>query len=161
GGFGHRARDRITDVSTSPSCPARGSLQPPLRRGPMDIPYGRSNFEEIRRKGYFYVDKTPFLPLLERGHVGYPLFLRPRRFGTATLVSMLEDYYDISRKDQADELFKGLWVHEHPTPERSSYVVLTLDFSGVATDGGPEVLRRTFFESVRSSVRAFLLRYRD
>ena len=60
----------------------------------MQIPYGRSNFEEIRRKGYFYIDKTPFLPLLESAQVGYPLFLRPRRFGKSTLLSMLEHYYD-------------------------------------------------------------------
>jgi hypothetical protein len=44
----------------------------------MKIPFGRSNFEEIRRKGYFYADKTPSLPLLERGSTGYPMFLRPR-----------------------------------------------------------------------------------
>src|SRR3954454_22149429 len=100
----------------------------------MQIPYGRSNFEEIRRKGYFYVDKTPFLPLLESAQLGYPLFLRPRRFGKSTLLSMLEHYYDIDREAQADGLFKGLWIHEHPTAERSRYLVLALDFSGVATD---------------------------
>src|SRR5262249_31347254 len=104
------------------------------QRGAMQIPYGRSNFEEIRRKGFFYVDKTPCLPLLERAPVGSPLFLRPRRFGKSTLLSMLEHYYDLARKDQFDELFGGLWVHAHPTPERSSYLVLALDFSGVDID---------------------------
>jgi hypothetical protein len=129
----------------------------------MKIPYGRSDFGEIRRRGLFYVDKTPFLPLLESDEAGYSylLFFRPRRFGKSTLLSMLEHYYDIGRKEQFDQTFKGLWIHEHPTPERSSYLVLSLDFSTVATDGGPEVLRRTFFQSVRSRVRAFLLRYRD
>jgi hypothetical protein len=43
------------------------------------------------------------------------VFLRPRRFGKSTLVSMLEHYYDIEHKDRFDELFGGLWVHEHPT----------------------------------------------
>ncbi len=126
----------------------------------MEIPYGRSSFEEIRRRDCFYVDKTPFLPLLERMSVGYPLLLRPRRFGKSTLLSMLDYYYDIGHKDRYDELFRGLWVHDHPTPERSSYLVLLLDFSRVATDGGPERVRSTFFEAVHSRVKAFLQRYR-
>ncbi len=126
----------------------------------MQIPYGRSNFEEIRRRGYFYVDKTPYLPLLESAEVGYPLFLRPRRFGKSTLLSMLEHYYDAARADQFDELFGGLWVHEHPTPERNGYLVLALDFSGVITDGGPDALRRSFLDNVRDRVRYFCTRYR-
>ncbi len=129
----------------------------------MRIPYGTSNFGEIRSEGLFYADKTPFLPILESAESGYRhlLFLRPRRFGKSTLLSMLEHYYDLDRGDRFDELFQGLWIHEHPTAERSRYLVLTLDFSGVATDGGPEALQRTFLESVRSRVRAFLLRYRE
>jgi hypothetical protein len=126
----------------------------------MQIPYGRSNFEEIRQKGYFYVDKTPFLPLLESAQVGYPLFLRPRRFGKSTLLSMLEHYYDLARKDQFDELFGGLWVHEHPTAERNSYLVLVLDFSGVATDAGHDALRRSFLDTVKEGVRDACFRYR-
>jgi hypothetical protein len=126
----------------------------------MQIPYGRSNFEEIRRGGYFYVDKTPFLPLLERGAVGYPLFLRPRRFGKSTFLSLLEHYYDLGRAEQFDDLFQGLWVHDHPTPERSRYLVLSFDFSQVGAGDDGEALRRAFFETVLASVQAFLLRYR-
>jgi hypothetical protein len=127
----------------------------------MDIPYGRSNFEEIRQRGYFYVDKTPFIPLLESARVGYPLFLRPRRFGKSTLLSMLEHYYDLARKDQFDDLFKGLWIHEHPTAERSSYLVLTLDFSGVAAGGDHESLRRSFHDTVKESVHDWVFAYRE
>ena len=32
----------------------------------MKIPYGMSNFRDIRTNGYFYVDKTPFLPQIEQ-----------------------------------------------------------------------------------------------
>src|SRR5262245_32472117 len=118
----------------------------------MRIPYGRSSFSDLRRGGYFYADKTPFLPMLESAEAGYAylLFLRPRRFGKSTLLSMLEHYYDLARADQFDALFGGLWVHEHPTPERSQYLVLSLDFSPVSTTGGYEVVYRTFFEVVRS-----------
>ena len=47
----------------------------------MKIPYGVSNFGELRTENYFYVDKTPFLPQLEALGGRYFFFLRPRRFG--------------------------------------------------------------------------------
>jgi hypothetical protein len=126
----------------------------------MKIPYGISDFGQIREGGFFYADKTPFLPILEASY-RHVVFLRPRRFGKSTLVSMLEHYYDLGRRDRWDALFGGLWAHAHPTPERGAYLVLTLDFSSVATDGGEETLRRTFVEAVRASVVTFLLRYRE
>lgn len=126
----------------------------------MKIPYGLSDFRQIREEGYFYADKTPFLPALET-YYRHVVFLRPRRFGKSTLVSMLEHYYDVGHADRFDELFGALWVHAHPTPERSRYLVFTLDFSQMATDVGPDVLRRTFFEVVRSGATAFLLRHRE
>jgi hypothetical protein len=97
----------------------------PRRRGaPVKIPYGLSYFSDIRGEGYFYVDKTPFLPRLESAESGYRylIFLRPRRMDKSLLLSMLEHYYDLGRADQFDALFSGLWVHEHPTPERNAYL---------------------------------------
>src|SRR5215468_901855 len=126
----------------------------------MKIPYGISDFGQIRAEGFFYADKTPFLPVLEARYE-HVVLLRPRRFGKSTLVSMLSHYYDLGGRDRFDPLFRGLWVHEHPTDERNGYLVLTLDFSSVATDRGEEALRRTFVEAVRGPVVNFLLRYRD
>ncbi len=126
----------------------------------MKIPYGISDFGRIRDNGFFYADKTPFLPVLETGYE-HVVFLRPRRFGKSTLVSMLEHYYDLGRRDRWEALFGGLWVHQHPTSERSNYLVLTLDFSSVATDAGQDVLRRTFLGAVRGCLATFLLRYRE
>ena len=126
----------------------------------MKIPYGISDFGQIRGEGFFYADKTPFLPVLEAGY-RHVVFLRPRRFGKSTLVSTLEHYYDLGKRDRFDELFQGLWVHEHPTDERSRYLVLSLDFSSVATDRGQDALRGTFNDAVRSRVAMFLLRYRE
>lgn len=126
----------------------------------MKIPYGISDFGQIRAEGFFYADKTPFLPVLEAGY-RHLVFLRPRRFGKSTLVSLLEHYYDLGKRDGFDALFGGLWVHQHPTSEQGRYLILSLDFSSVATDRGQETLLRTFFEAVRSRVVTFLLRYRD
>ena len=128
----------------------------------MRIPYGQSHFATLREDRAFYADKTPFLPQLENIEAGYRylIFLRPRRIGKSLLVSMLEYYYDLARKDRFDELFGGLWVHANPTPEQGRYLVLTLDFSPVSTDGDVERIRRSFSETVKGSVWAFLMRYR-
>ena len=129
----------------------------------MKIPYGMSNFADVRRGGYFYVDKTTFLPLLESAEAGnrYILYLRPTRMGKSLLLSMLEYYYDLGRAEQFDDLFGGLWIHEHPTPERSAYLVLSLDFSMVGSDGSPDGLSRSFVEAVRSRVIDLVRTYVD
>lgn len=129
----------------------------------MKIPYGLSNFAALRANGLFYVDKTPFIPALESDEAGYryALFLRPRRFGKSTLLSMLEHYYDLHRKEEFDKLFGGLWIHERPTSERGSYLVLTLDFSPVTTDRGLDEMRRSFLDTIKNCLRLLLIRYRD
>src|SRR3954470_22059929 len=126
----------------------------------MKIPYGISDFGTIRGEGFFYADKTSFLPVLEAGY-RHVVFLRPRRFGKSTLLSMLQHYYDVGKRDRFDALFGGLWVHAHPTSEQGAHLVLSLDFSPVATDRGQDALRRTFDEAVRGRVVNFLLRYRE
>lgn len=129
----------------------------------MRIPYGISDFATIRREGYFYVDKTPFLPVLENPMSGYVhlLFLRPRRFGKSTIVSTLANYYDIAKADQFDELFRGLWIHEHPTAERNKYLVLKFDFSTVETTGTLEDIRSSFISIIKVYVRQFALAYAE
>ncbi|HRI65053.1 MAG TPA: AAA family ATPase [Polyangium sp.] len=126
----------------------------------MKIPYGNADFADIRRQGMFYVDKTPFLAELENAEFGYKsvVFLRPRRMGKSSLISMMAHYYDVTRADQFDELFGGLWVHEHPTPEKNAHVVLHLNF-GKVTGHDEAALRRSFFDCVRRSVDAMLPRY--
>jgi hypothetical protein len=97
------------------------------------IPYGISNFKQVRRENKYLVDKTMFLERMERA--GNFLFLvRPRRFGKSLFLSMLEAYYDINEADHFQELFKALYVADHPTEEHSKYQVLHLDFSLVGSD---------------------------
>ncbi len=64
------------------------------------IPYGISNFEIIRTKNYFFLDKTKFIETIENSDSPYLFFLRPRKFGKSLLISMLEYYYDIKQKDK-------------------------------------------------------------
>ena len=92
------------------------------------LPYGISNYVQIRREGLLMVDKTMYLERMERA--GNFLFLiRPRRFGKSLFLSMMESYYDIEAKGDFDTLFGDTYVGSHPTPERNAYQVLSLDFS--------------------------------
>lgn len=97
------------------------------------IPYGISNFKQIRRENKYLVDKSMYFEKMER--TGNFLFLvRPRSFGKSLFLSMLEAYYDINEKDNFEELFKGTYAVAHPTPNRNQYQVLHLDFSLVGSD---------------------------
>lgn len=97
------------------------------------IPYGISDFKQVRKENKYLVDKTMYFERMERA--GNFLFLvRPRRFGKSLFLNMLEAYYDINEKDNFQELFKGMYVAEHPTENRNLYQVLHLDFSLVGSD---------------------------
>ena len=91
------------------------------------IPYGVADFRAIRREGFLYVDKTRFVRELEGDR--YAFLLRPRRFGKTCWLSMLEHYYDRTRKDGFEALFAGTEIGCEPTGKRSGYAVLRLNFS--------------------------------
>ena len=88
----------------------------------MKVPYAKSDFPSIRNEGNFFVDKTPYIARLEDVSEGQLVYLRPRRFGKSTLLSMLASYYDIAAAGDFDKLFGGLWIHEHPTPKKNAYL---------------------------------------
>ena len=94
------------------------------------LPYGMMNFPLIRHDNYYYVDKTSFIPLIEQSDRFF-FFIRPRRFGKSLTVNILQHYYDVRTQDQFDALFGDLYIGKHPTPERNSYLVLYLNFSGI------------------------------
>ena len=97
------------------------------------IPYGIADFKQVRKEGLYLVDKSMFFERMEQA--GHFLFLvRPRRFGKSLFLNMLEAYYDINEKDNFQELFKGMYVADHPTEYHNSFQVLHLDFSRVGSD---------------------------
>ncbi|MDR2445137.1 MAG: ATP-binding protein, partial [Spirochaetaceae bacterium] len=92
--------------------------QEPLRK----MPIGIQDFEDLRRSGYVYVDKTAFVWKLARE--GKPYFLsRPRRFGKSLLLTTLKAYFLGKR-----ELFDGLAIADLE-PEWPAYPVLHFDFN--------------------------------
>ncbi len=95
------------------------------------IPYGMQNFEDIIERDCYYVDKTPFIEQIEESNM-YFFYIRPRRFGKSLTLSMLENYYDINKKDKFDEIFGKLYIGQNPTPEHNTYLIIHLNFAEVA-----------------------------
>ena len=91
----------------------------------LSIPVGVSDFEEIRRNGYYYVDKSGLIgELLSTIGTKVTLITRPRRFGKTLGMSMLESFFDIRKDNKA--LFEELeiakrhelcmeWMNQWPT----------------------------------------------
>ncbi|WP_102401404.1 ATP-binding protein [Haloimpatiens massiliensis] len=122
------------------------------------IPYGISNFEVLREKNYLYVDKTSYIELLDM-YAPYNFFIRPRRFGKSLFISMLENYYDINKKDKFEKLFGDLYVGKNPTEDRNKFLVWKISFAGVDAGHGEEELRKSFNTKVTFSIRNFIEEY--
>lgn len=92
-----------------------------------NLPIGIQTFEDIRKGGFLYVDKTDMIYQIV--HAGKPYFLsRPRRFGKSLLISTFEAYFQ-GRK----ELFEGLAI-ERLEKEWIEYPVLHLDLNAEKYD---------------------------
>lgn len=98
-------------------------------------PVGIQTFEEIREKGYLYVDKTKYIVDFREKGMKYVFLSRPRRFGKSLFASTLQAYFE-GRK----ELFEGLAIADYEK-EWVKHPVLHFDMSG-AKHMGVEQLER-------------------
>ncbi len=121
------------------------------------IPYGESNFKNIILDNSVYIDKTHFIEELENNHK-FPIFLRPRRFGKSLFISTLQYYYDESLKKDWNVLFCDTYIGKNPTPLKSSYKILYLEFSGIVTDT-LETTYADFLNKVNVALTGFLDKY--
>ena len=122
------------------------------------VPYGVADFERVMTQNMYYVDKTMFLPELER-QPSYLFFIRPRRFGKSIFLSMLYSYYDCKQKSKFQTLFGSLWIGSHPTPLQGTYQVLYLDFSQIT--GKIDVLEERFNAYLCIKIDGFINYYSE
>ena len=59
------------------------------------LPVGFESFQEIRKLGCYYVDKTKLIERLLENWSKVNLFTRPRRFGKTLNMSMLKSFFEI------------------------------------------------------------------
>ncbi len=118
------------------------------------FPYGVSNIEKVITENYVFIDKTPFIELLENNE-SFASFLRPRRIGKSFFISILEYYYDLRQKHKFEKIFSKTYIGQNPTPLASSFRVLKFNFSGISTQTN-EMAEREFLLKVKNTVISFI-----
>ena len=122
------------------------------------VPYGVADFATVIEQNLYYVDKTMFIPELEKQPRNL-FFIRPRRFGKSIFLSMLYSYYDCAQSHKFQSLFGNLWIGQHPTPLQGKYQVLFLDFSQIT--GNIDKLGTKFNSYLSINLDAFVRQYSE
>ena len=97
----------------------------------LKLPVGIENFEDIRRSGFYYIDKTMFIEQFLNTWSEVTLFTRPRRFGKTLGMSMLRSFFEIGTDKS---LFDGLYISQNKAlcdEYMGKYPVIFLTLKGV------------------------------
>lgn len=121
------------------------------------IPYGIGNYAELVEKNCYFVDKTPYIALLEG--VQNPVYLRPRRFGKSLFCSLLRWYYDMNVAPRFAELFGNTWIGQQPTGNQNRYMVLGLNFSTIVAGPTLQDIEESFKLQVNNNLQQLKLTY--
>lgn len=109
------------------------------------IPVGVENFAEMRRDGFYYIDKTGIIRELLENQGKVNLFTRPRRFGKTLNMSMLKHFFET---ECDSSLFDGLEIsreEEICDKYMGKYPVISISLkgaSGTEFDSAKRMLRR-------------------
>lgn len=97
----------------------------------LSLPIGIEDFKEVRKDGYYYVDKTALIEQVLEKRSKVTLFTRPRRFGKSLNMSMLKNFFEIGT-DAA--LFEGLHISKNTQmceKYMRKYPVIAVSLKGV------------------------------
>ncbi|WP_270580198.1 MULTISPECIES: AAA family ATPase, partial [Bacillota] len=72
------------------------------------VPIGMSNYRMVKKENAYYVDKTKMIEELLRLNDQVTLITRPRRFGKTLNMSMLAEFFDITKDSK--EIFKDTYI---------------------------------------------------
>ena len=97
----------------------------------LKLPVGIEDFREIRRNGFYYIDKTRLIEQLLDSWGKVNLFTRPRRFGKTLNMSMLRYFFEI---ETDKTLFDGLHISQRSDlcdEYKGKFPVVSLTLKGV------------------------------
>ena len=94
------------------------------------VAIGIQDFEELRIKECFYIDKTSFIKEWWESEDSVTLIARPRRFGKTLNMSMVERFFSLNYANKG-EVFEGLsiWQEEKYRDLQGTYPVISLSFA--------------------------------
>ena len=97
------------------------------------IPIGTKSFSRLIEGNYYFVDKTLMIQeFLERG-TDVTLITRPRRFGKTINMSMLSEFFDITKDSK--EIFKDTLIMKTPyASEINQYPTIFISFADAKRD---------------------------
>lgn len=111
------------------------------------IPIGISSFPKLIKENYYFVDKTLMIREFLERKSAVTLITRPRRFGKTINMSMLAEFFDITKDSK--ETFQGTKIMDTPyAGEINQYPTIFLSFADAKGDK----------ESVVSMIKNQLLR---
>ena len=119
------------------------------------IDIGVQNFEKIRERNSFYVDKTDFIREWWENGADVTLITRPRRFGKTLNLSMLECFFS-NQYEGRGELFEGLsiWKEEKYKRLQGTYPVIFLSFASIKS-GEPARIKIAIKQVISNIYKSF------
>ena len=110
------------------------------------IPTGIKSFRKLREENYYFVDKTLMIKdFLERGSE-VTLITRPRRFGKTINMSMMSEFFDITKDSK--EIFKGTKIMDTPyASELNQYPTIFISFADAKRD------KETVVSTIRTQIQ--------
>ncbi len=93
---------------------------------------GKSDFQDLIKENYYYVDKTIFIKHITEASADVLLIPRPRRFGKTLNLSMLHYFYEKTEQDRTT-LFDNLSIRNTKTfkTHQGKYPVIFLTFKDI------------------------------
>ncbi len=109
------------------------------------VAIGIQDFEKIREKNVFYIDKTDFIKEWWENEDDVTLITRPRRFGKTLNMSMVEQFFSVDYANRGD-LFEGLsiWENEAYRKLQGTFPVIFVSFARVKADNYKDAKRQLF-----------------
>ena len=105
------------------------------------IPIGISDFKVLIENGYYYFDKTKFIPNIIEEFGKSLLFTRPRRFGKTLNMSMLRYFFDIRNAEENRNLFKNLYIEKTSNIEyQGQYPIIYLSLKDLKLNSFEETI---------------------
>jgi len=130
------------------------------------LPNGISDFAQLRKGNFYYVDKTMYITAMENT-ANFLFFTRPRRFGKSLFVSMVREYYDTLPSAKYEKQFKGTAIYRYNQEHKDEpgfennhgkYQILYFDFSKVKGKSVEEI-EHNFNLYCSNTITRFLTKY--
>ena len=97
------------------------------------IPIGTNSFSKLVMNDYYFVDKTLMIKEFLERKSKVTLITRPRRFGKTINMSMMAEFFDITKDSK--EIFKGTKIMETPyAAEINQYPTIFISFADAKRD---------------------------